>query len=309
MDLLRSAIQCLRSNVILGTAFLFLLSESYCISTDTAHAQVQDPAMKIFFLEVQGGSSNLVILPNGKTLLIDGGRESPGGEIVMSLLQEQNITKIDTIVATHAHSDHIGGLIPLINNVSVGEILDPGVKDTGYPYNEYIYAIESSNVYHKAVREGDEILLDPSVKIEVIHPPRWLPVGVDATHENPAFLNNFSIVLKLSYGEFDILFTGDILAGVQESFLDKDVDVEVMTAPHHGSPNAQNIRFLIAVSPEVVIISPGFENDETPNQETSDKLNFIGVQEILNTRLQGTIVLVTDGHTYEIDRLGSPEPL
>jgi competence protein ComEC len=259
--------------------------------------------MKIFFVEVQGGSSSLVILPNGKTLLIDGGTRSTGGPIITKLLQEQNITKVDTIVNTHLHRDHVGGLIQVIKNFTVGEVLDPGIKSTGYPYDEYISAINSSNAQYKAVRDGDEIILDPSVKIEVIHPPTSLPVGIDATHESRVFLNNFSIVIKLSYGEFDILFPGDILAGIQEEFLDRDMDVEVMLAPHHGSPNAQNLEFLTAASPEVFIIIPGEEADEVPTQDTLDVLKFAGLQEVVNTALEGTTVLVTDGHTYEIESL------
>ncbi len=303
MNLIRSAIQCLRSNVILATAFLLFLLGEHLVPIGTAHAQAQERMMKIFFIEVQGGSSNLIILPNGKTLLIDGGRKLIGGDIIVKLLQEQNITKVDTIVGTHLHGDHVGGLIPIIENFTVGEILDPGFKDTGYPYDEYFSAINSSNAQYKAVRDGDEIILDPSVKIEVLNPPRSLAVGIDATHESRAFLNNFSVVIKLSYGEFDILFPGDILAGIQQEFLDKDIDVEVMLAPHHGSPNAQNLKFLTAASPEVIVISPGIERFETPTKETLDLMEFIGVQEIVSTRSEGTIMLVTDGHTYEIESL------
>jgi beta-lactamase superfamily II metal-dependent hydrolase len=306
LNLIRTAIQSLRSGIIIipATAFLLLLGE-YQVSTGTAHAQAQDPIMKIFFIDVQGGSSSLVILPNGKTLLIDGGLQSTGGEIIVKLLQEQNITKVDTIVGTHLHRDHVGGLIDVLKNFPVGEVLDPGINDTGYPYDEFISAIKSSNAQYKAVREGDEIILDPSVKIEVMNPPTSLAVGVDASFEDNVFLNNFSVVIKLSYGGFDILFPGDILSGIQQRFLDKDIDVEVLVAPHHGTPHALNVAFLQTASPEVAILSPEAGTEEDAIQETFDKLEFMGTQEIVNTRLEGTTMLVTDGHTHRIESLGT----
>jgi competence protein ComEC len=303
LNLIKTTIQCLGScTIIFVTSFLLLLSE-YRIPTYTAHAQTQDPMMKIFFIDVQGGSSSLVILPNGKTLLIDGGLQSTGGEIIVKLLQEQNITKVDTIVGTHLHTDHVGGLIEVIKNFPVEEVLDPGINDTGYPYDEFISAVKSSNAQYKAVREGDEIILDPSVKIQVMNPPTSLAVGVDASFEDSVFLNNFSVVIKLSYGEFDILFPGDVLSGIQQRFLDKDIDIEVLVAPHHGTPNALNLEFLQAASPEVAILSPEAGTEEDAIQETFDKLEFMGTQEIVNTRLEGTTMLVTDGHIHRIESL------
>lgn len=304
---MRAAIECLiRSSsiisIILFTISYTFLSE-YHSPTATAYAQAQDSLMKIFFVQIEGGgSSSLLILPNGKTLLIDGGTRS-GGESIVDLLLEQNITKIDTIVATHAHRDHIGGLIGVINTFQVGEVLDAGIKVTGYPYDDFISAINSTNVKHSTSREGDEILLDPSVKIEVIHPPKSLPVGLDATHEAPDFVNNFSLIIRLSYGQFGILFPGDILSSAQEQILDKPIDVNVLMAPHHGSANSQNVRFILAASPEVVILSPGIGSKEFGGQETIDALEFAGVKQVINTAVDGTSELITDGHTFTITSL------
>ena len=314
LNLIRTAIQCLRSCTIIFVISFCLLFSEYRIPTHTAYAQAEDPIMKVFFIDIHGGSSNLVILPNGKTLLIDGGLQSIGGGIIVKLLQEQNITKVDTIVGTHLHRDHVGGLIDVIKNFPVGEVLDPGINSTGYPYSEFTSAIKSSNAQYKAVHEGDEIILDPSVKIEVMNPPTSLEVGVDGTFEDAVFLNNFSVVIKLSYGGFDILFPGDIFPGTQQRLLDKDIDVEVLVVPHHGTPNAQNFKFLQAASPEVAIISPEASSEENATQEnatqlTSEKLEFMGTQEIVNTRLEGTTMLVTDGHTYRIESLGTGKTL
>jgi competence protein ComEC len=308
---LRTAIQSLRrcrygcgggSSVItifIATSSLLFLCENY-IPTWTAYAQTEDSEMKIFFVDVQGGSSTLVMLPNGKTLLIDGGTQSVGGEIIVNLLQELNITKVDTVVATHPHRDHVGGLINVIRSFPVGEILDPGIKVTDDVYNELISAINSSNTRHRAVHDGDEILLDPSVKIEVLNPPTSLPIGLDATHEDSAFVNNFSVVIKLSYNEFDILFPGDILSGGQEGLLDNQIDVKVLLAPHHGTTNSLKTNFLLEATPEVVIISPGLGSESPTDQGVLDRLRFIGAQEIVNTAIEGTVMLVTDGYIYEI---------
>ena len=224
-----------------------------------------------------------------------------GGENLINVIQEQNITKIDTIVATHAHTDHIGGLIDVMYTFPVGEVLDAGINVTGNAYDDFISAINSTNVKYSAPREGDEILLDPSVKIEVINPPKSLPVGLDATHEGPEFINNFSVMIKLSYGQFDILFPGDILSSSKDELRNKlALDLDVMVAPHHGSPNSQNVNFIQALSPEVVILSPGLGSGEVADQDTIEKLDFAGVKQIVDTAADGSSELVTDGHTYTI---------
>jgi beta-lactamase superfamily II metal-dependent hydrolase len=303
MTLLRQHIWYLKYLTFLSIIFLLLLGKESISSVPiigAAHAESAAPKMKIFFIEVGGGSASLIILPNGKTLLIDGGTFATGGEVVEELLRNQGITSVNTVVATHVHRDHMGGISRIIENFSVGEALDPDIIVTTPTYDEYLSAINAAGVQHRGVRDGDQISLDPSVKIEIFNPPKSIPLGLDATHEDVSFINNYSVVIKVSYGDFAALFPGDILPAAQAQLVDKDLDVNVLLAPHHGSANAQNLEFLTAASPEVVVVIPGAEKDETPTPETVQKLEFVGAQEIINTQREGTTILETDGHEYTL---------
>src|SRR5688500_1813347 len=133
------------------------------------HVFAGNGTLKIVFIDVGQGDSTLIILPNGKTMLIDGG-ERDQDQTVLSTLQEHDINRIDVVVATHPHADHIGGLIGVMNSFDVARVIDSGQIHTTQTFQDFLEAVESNQVPLSGVCEGDSIALDPKVSIQLVHP-------------------------------------------------------------------------------------------------------------------------------------------
>jgi competence protein ComEC len=252
--------------------------------------------LTITFIDVGQGDSILLILPDRKTLLIDGGeRESSGA--VLATLQAHGLSHIDVVVATHPHADHIGGLIDVINNVDVGQVLDSGQVHTTQTFEDFLDAIGNKQIPLKSVRKGDFILLDPTVKIDILNPPASLPDSVD----NEAEFNDNSIVLKLMYGNFSALLTGDMQQTNEQRLVSENataLDADVLKAGHHGSRTSSISSFLNAVKPEVVVLSLGAGNTYGhPHQEALDRILAAGTKYVVRTDIDGTITVTSDGST------------
>jgi beta-lactamase superfamily II metal-dependent hydrolase len=250
--------------------------------------------LTITFIDVGQGDSILIILPNTKTILIDGGERQSSDEL-LSMLQDFGITRIDLMIATHPHADHIGGLIDVINSIEVGAVMDSGQVHTTQTFEDLLDAIESEQVRLVSTYQGAEITLDPTVQIDVLNPLRLL----DGADDEEQFNEN-SVVIKLTYGEFSALFTGDMEqeneARLVQEIGEQGLDADVLKAGHHGSRTSSTAAFLEAVSPEVVVISAGADNTYGhPHEEALDRIAAAGAQHVFRTDLDGTIVLTSDG--------------
>ena len=205
------------------------------------------------------------------------------------------MSHIDVVVATHPHADHIGGLIDVIKNVGIGQVLDSGQIHTTQIFEDFLDTIASKQIPLKSVREGYSINLDTTVKIDVLNPPVDLPDGVD----NEAQFNDNSIVLKVTYGEFSALLTGDMQETNEARLVSKNataLDAEVLKAGHHGSRTSTSSSFLNAVTPKIAIISLRSGNSYGhPHQEALDRLSAAGTEQIFRTDVDGTITLTTNG--------------
>ena len=246
------------------------------------------------FIDVGQGDSILVILPNTKTLLIDGG-ERQSSDKVLSTLREHGLSYIDVIVATHPHADHIGGLIDVINTVNVGQVLDSGQVHTTQTFEGLLDAIYNKQIPLRSVGEGESITLDPTVKIDILNPP----ASIRDSASNEAEFNDNSVVLKIIYGNFSALLTGDMEERNEARLAFKNatiLDADVLKAGHHGSRTSSSAAFLNAVTPEVVIISLGAGNSYGhPHQEGLDRISASAAEHLLRTDIDGTITLISDG--------------
>jgi competence protein ComEC len=252
--------------------------------------------LTISFIDVGQGDSILVILPNTKTLLIDGGERQSSGK-VLSTLQEYGLSYIDVIVATHPHADHIGGLIDVINTVNVGQVLDSGQMHTTQTFEDLLDAIYNKQIPLRSVSEGESINLDPTVRIDVLNPAASIPAADGESNE--AGFNDNSVVLKITYGNFSALLTGDMEERNEARLAFKNatiLDADVLKAGHHGSRTSSSLGFLNAVTPEVVIISLGVGNSYGhPHPEALDRISAAGAQYLLRTDIDGTITFISDG--------------
>ena len=256
--------------------------------TVTAHFRLMPPSanLTVHFIDVGQGDS--ILLDLGDTeLLIDGGDKSPG---VVNYISQYVDGPLEVMVATHPHADHIGGLIGVLNDFEVDEIWLNGETSTSQTYSQFMSAVNSEGADVHIARRGDTIHAG-NLTFSVLSP---VSLGSDT--------NDNSIVLSLSYGQVDFLFTGDAEQEAEASMLSAGIvpDVDILKVGHHGSRTASSLQFLHAAKPEVAIYMAGVGNSYGhPHQETICNLREVGA-DIYGTDAHGTIIITTDGATYSI---------
>lgn len=245
--------------------------------------------MQVHFIDVGQGDSILIESPSGKTMLIDGGVKGAGQQIV-SYLKELGINKLDIVVATHPDADHIGGLIPVLDNMTIEQFFDSGKVHTSQTFEEMLTRIDEKNIPYHVPKIGDDIEFDKDVNVKVLN------ANDQATDNNDA-----SIVLKMTYGNVSFLLTGDAGVALEKEMLQYDVKATVLKAGHHGSNTSSSEEFIQAVKPEVTILSYGEDNKYGhPHAEIVDRLQAIG-SKIYATADLGTITVSTDGVNYAVN--------
>jgi len=257
--------------------------------TITAHFKVVEPepelgTLTVHFIDVGQGDSILLDLGDIE-VLIDGGDKSPG---VVSYINDYVNGSLEVMVATHPHADHIGGLIEVLDAFEIDEIWVNGDTSTSQTYSQFVSAVNSEGAMVYEARKGDTIQVGNLI-FNVLH-----PVNLSGT------TNDNSIVLSLSYGQVDFLFTGDAEHEAETSMLAEGIvpDVEILKVGHHGSETASSIQFLQATEPEYAIYMAGQGNSYGhPHEETIINLCEVGA-EMYGTDIHGTIVITTDGETY-----------
>ncbi|WP_281217491.1 MBL fold metallo-hydrolase [Lysinibacillus capsici] len=245
--------------------------------------------MQVHFIDVGQGDSILIESPSGKTMLIDGGVKGAGQQIV-SYLKELGINKLDIVVATHPDADHIGGLIPVLDNMTIEQFYNSGKVHTSQTFEEMLTRIDEKNIPYHVPKIGDDIEFDKDVNVKVLN------ANDQATDNNDA-----SIVLKMTYGNVSFLLTGDAGVALEKEMLQYDVKATVLKAGHHGSNTSSSEEFIQAVKPEVTILSYGEDNKYGhPHAEIVDRLQAIG-SKIYATADLGTITVSTDGVNYTVN--------
>ncbi len=261
--------------------------------------------LQIYALDVGQGDSALIITPEGKSVLIDAGPPQAGDDVVAAL-QKRDVQSLDLAVATHPHADHIGGMRPVIENFGVKSFLDSGRIYASKEYERMLRAINEKRIRFIEAKKGMKFDLD-SVELEVLNPQgddQW----ITKVRPGGSVENANSVVLRLSYGNFSMLFTGDAETETEDLIMESAAPLraQVLKVGHHGSRHATSARFLEAVAPEAVVISSGAGNRYGhPTQQTLDRLQRAGVK-VYRTDLNGEIAIVTDGNKFEIHPARQP---
>ena len=254
----------------------------------------------VHFLDVGQADSTLIQLPNGQTMLIDGGNSSDADNII-NYIRSLGITIIDYLVATHPHADHIGGLPTIIDAFEIISIYMPYASNNTQTFERLLNSIENNGLVVDTTKEGVTILFEQELGIDIIAPVR----------DDYQDLNNFSAVIKLTYKNTSFIFMGDA-ESLSESHITADVSSDVLKVGHHGSRTSTSAAFLDKVNPTFAVISVGSSNSYGhPTDEVLSRLNNAGIY-VFRTDLQGTIVFSSDGENIIVDttptEYQAPEP-
>ena len=258
-----------------------------------------DGNLRVYFLDAGQGDS-AVILSGNTTVLIDAGDREHGDDVVADL-RALGVRRIDLLVATHTHSDHIGGMQDVLSAFPVEAVLDSGIPHTSSLYEDFLDEIDDRGIAYSVAERGETIRLD-DLRILVLSPPR------ERTADS---LNDNSIVLRISYGTTDILFAGDAGQATESELLVTGyaLDAEVLKVAHHGSSDATSAPFLSRVNPAVAVISVGSGNDYGhPHDETLATLGQAGVT-VYRTDRDGTILVTSNGSSYSVRTSAGNPPL
>jgi competence protein ComEC len=257
--------------------FIILFSVILFSITSPAISSHQVQPLRITILDVKQGDAILIISPSGKTILIDGADRTaqykdsdgntntfyPAFDSIIPYLKRNNITKIDQIIISHPHADHIGGLADLINNINIAEITDSYEYSTNM-YKELKILANKKNIKWSKVYRGDIIDFGGDVKATVMHPPKNFHLdiskyGLDKHKSSRGNLNNVSIVLRVQYKDLRYLLTGDAEkeAEIEMFTFWNDFKTTVLKCAHHGSKTSSSPGFLEKCDPKFAFISVG----------------------------------------------------
>lgn len=259
-------------------------------------------SLQINYVDVGQGDCSVLRTPYHRTIVIDGGGSSPwqdgsydiGQKITVPALLHMGIWRIDTIIVSHIHDDHLGGVLSILDKFKVNRVILPESDRYGTGeyasenYNELIAKCSAKNIPISYLKKGDRIVVDKELTLNVLGPEKPFIINTDSD------VNNNSLVIKLKYKGFDALFTGDIQQEGEQRVKESYMDIDVLKVAHHGSPYSTTKDFIDMIKPEYSIISVGKNNYGHPSEDVIERLNQAG-STIFRTDENGGIRLTTDG--------------
>lgn len=238
----------------------------------------------VHFINVGQGDS-ILVQTNNKNLLIDAG---PKNKEIVPYLKKCGIKTLDYVIATHPHEDHIGGMSYVIDSFNIGSFYAPTKIATSTSFKNMVIALNKKRLQIIPAKAGEKLDIGKNIVCTIIAP----------NNNSYKEVNNYSAVLKLTYGNTSFLFTGDAEVLSEEEILNKgfNIKADVLKIGHHGSNSSTSTNFLNDVNPKVAFISCGRGNDYGhPHKETLAKLKNNNTI-LYRTDLDGTIILESDGN-------------
>ena len=258
-----------------------------------------DSKFAVYYLDV-GQSDCTIVICDEKVLMIDCGTYNQLNTIRQSI-HTLEIDKIDYMLITHQHDDHMGSAIDLLDDMAVENLIMPKLTKTNNvsskTYNVLINTINNKNINKIPAQDCKSFMLGEAL-VEILSPT------VQSNN-----LNNMSVVLKITYGDTEFLFQGDAESKIENDLLQSgyDIDVDVLKSGHHGSKTSSTDKYIDATSPEIAIISSGYANNYGhPNATVLERLEKEGVT-TFSTFPHGDIAVASDGETITVYTQNSKE--
>lgn len=254
---------------------------------------------------IQTGAKNILI-DTGDDKYYEDGKKGKENTQLLTELQKLKIDHIDTLVMTHAHADHIGKADKVIAQYGVKELVYNGIPSTSKYFINALKAAKANGTQQVKVKAGDVLDFGNGVSFEIVSPNQSLIDDDTAAikAKKKVDVNNESVVGRLTFGNFAMLFTGDVEGPVEKTMAasyGKKLKCQVLKAGHHGSKTSSTAEFLKLVQPESVVMSLGVNNQYGhPHEALLNRLQKQGVKNIYRTDANGTITIVSDGSSYSI---------
>ena len=284
-------------------------------SSDTATNSKAEAKGQLIINMLDIGQGDAVLIQTGvKNILIDtgddkyyeGGKKGKDNTQLLTELQKLKIDHIDTLVMTHAHADHIGKADKVIAQYGVKELVYNGIPSTSKYFINALKAAKDNGTQQVKVKAGDVLDFGNGVSFEIVSPSQSL-IDEDTAAikaKKKVDVNNESVVGRLTFGNFAMLFTGDAEGPVEKTMAasyGKKLKCQVLKAGHHGSKTSSTAEFLKLVQPESVVMSLGVNNQYGhPHEALLNRLQKQGIKNIYRTDANGTITIVSDGSSYSI---------
>jgi len=285
---------------IVALTIFFIVDAIYLYANDKMNDK-----LKVTVIDVGQGSATLIELPKGKKMLIDGGGMHDnvfdiGKYVVAPFLWHERIKKIDIIVLTHPHPDHLNGLIYILSHFNVTEVWTNGEPAEIDTYKKLTEVIKDNKIVHRIVSQESGDIKINNVTINILNPLK--PVAIENNIPRKFDeTNNDAIVLRFTLGNVSILLPSDI-SEITETHLAKsckNIESQIISVPHHGGFTSSTIPFLKAVKPEIALVSCGRDNVyKDPHPDVLERYVSIGTK-ILRTDNNGAISITTDGSRIE----------
>lgn len=249
--------------------------------------------------EDKPGDAMILTSPDGKVMVLDAGHPQ-AAEYVTAALDALGVTRIDYLVASHPHIDHIGGFPTLLSRYEVGAIYTSALTyEASAYYQAFLAAMADKGLSPILLQEGDSFSFGEEVTVEVFNPPAEITYPDRYPEGATQFINNQSLALKFTYGDSTILLAGDLYAGAEREVAERwgeALDCDVMKANHHGSNTSSSLAWRNAVSPQINVIT----SDTIEDLNTAKKLAKDG-QQMYHTLLDGCIRVSSPGDgTYAV---------
>ena len=248
--------------------------------------------LKINFVDVGQGDSTFIITPKNETILIDGGGSNTGsfdvGEnTLLPYVLDKGYNKIDFMIISHFDSDHVGGLLTILEEIKVEKILIAKQEEQSENYKRFLNIVKEKNIPVIIGKEGDKINIEKDLYLDILFPES------EQIEEN--MINNNSLVFNMHYNNFSMLFTGDIEEIAEKRIIEitnkSRLKADIIKVPHHGSKTSSTRELLEIVLPKIALIGVGKDNlFGHPSSETIDKLDELEIK-TYRTDINGEIMI------------------